>query len=149
MGHAVTLHEPLRLTEIRRFDGVLASYACSGTPVDSVKIARDVVLDRKPDICLSGINHGSNSSINVIYSGTMSAAVEAGIEAIPSVGFSLSDHSADADFEFLGLMPQLLGLDTIEVHGKGLLSTENIFFKSSNHTQGVVHFSNFQIKIEA
>jgi 5'-nucleotidase len=99
MGHAVTLHEPLRLTEIKRFEGILASYACSGTPVDSVKIARDVVLDRKPDICLSGINHGSNSSINVIYSGTMSAAVEAGIEAIPSVGFSLSDHSADADFE--------------------------------------------------
>ena len=64
MGHAVTLKEPIRLTPIHRFEGVLASYACSGTPVDSVKIARDIILDRKPDICLSGINHGSNSSIN-------------------------------------------------------------------------------------
>lgn len=99
MGHAVTLKEPIRLTPVRRFDGVLASYACSGTPVDSVKIARDIILDRKPDICLSGINHGSNSSINIIYSGTMSAAVEAAIEGIPAIGFSLCDHDLDADFD--------------------------------------------------
>ena len=99
MGHAVTLKEPIRLTPIHRFEGVLASYACSGTPVDSVKIARDIILDRKPDICLSGINHGSNSSINIIYSGTMSAALEAAIEEIPSIGFSLCDHDLDADFE--------------------------------------------------
>lgn len=98
MGHAVTLNVPLRLEKIKRFDGIEHSYTCSGTPVDSVKIARDIILDRKPDICLSGINHGSNSSINIIYSGTMSAAVEAAIESIPSVGFSLCDHDLDADF---------------------------------------------------
>lgn len=99
MGHAVTLKEPIRLTKIERFEGIEVSYSCSGTPVDSVKIARDILLDRKPDICLSGINHGSNSSINIIYSGTMSAALEAAIEGIPSIGFSLCDHSLDADFE--------------------------------------------------
>lgn len=98
MGHAVTLKEPIRLQRIERFEGIVCSYACSGTPVDSVKIARDVILDRKPDICLSGINHGSNSSINIIYSGTMSAALEAAIEQIPSIGFSLCDLSHDADF---------------------------------------------------
>lgn len=99
MGHAVTLHTPIRLQEVKRFEGVEKSYACSGTPVDCVKIARDIVLHRKPDLCVSGINHGSNSSINIIYSGTMSAAVEAAIEHIPSIGFSLCNHSADADFE--------------------------------------------------
>ena len=98
MGHAVTLKDPIRLTPIERFEGVMVSYACSGTPVDAVKIARDMILDRKPDICLSGINHGSNSSINIIYSGTMSAALEAAIEGIPAIGFSLCDHDLDADF---------------------------------------------------
>ncbi len=99
MGHAVTLNTPLRLSEAKIFEGVDRSYTCSGTPVDCVKIARDIILHKKPDLCVSGINHGSNSSINVIYSGTMSAAVEAAIEHIPSIGFSLCDHSADADFE--------------------------------------------------
>lgn len=99
MGHAVTLNSPLRLRKVSRFEGIEHSYTCSGTPVDCVKIARDMVLDRKPDLCISGINHGSNSSINIIYSGTMSAAVEAAIEKIPSIGFSLCDHDLDADFE--------------------------------------------------
>jgi 5'-nucleotidase len=79
------------------FEGIEA-YQCTGTPVDCVKLAVDKVLHRKPDLCLSGINHGANHSINVIYSGTMSAAVEAAIESIPSVGFSLLDYSIEADF---------------------------------------------------
>jgi 5'-nucleotidase len=79
------------------FEGIEA-YQCSGTPVDCVKLAVDKILHRKPDLCLSGINHGANHSINVIYSGTMSAAVEAAIESIPSIGFSLLDYSIDADF---------------------------------------------------
>lgn len=114
MGHAVTLKEPIRLTPIQRFDGILGSFACSGTPVDSVKIARDVILDRKPDICLSGINHGSNSSINIIYSGTMSAAVEAAIEEIPSIGFSLCDHDLDADFEVAKSVARKLTIQMLE-----------------------------------
>jgi len=73
-------------------------YSCSGTPADCVKIAINEILDRKPDLCVSGINHGSNSSINVIYSGTMSAAIEAGIEGIPSIGFSNLCYDWNADF---------------------------------------------------
>lgn len=99
MGHAVTLTTPLRLERMHLFDNILASFTCSGTPVDAVKIARDIILDRKPDLCLSGINHGSNSSINILYSGTMSAAVEAAIESIPAIGFSLCDHDSEADFD--------------------------------------------------
>lgn len=99
MGHAITIGRPLRLDRVATFDDLgVEAYQCSGTPVDCVKLAHDIVLKRKPDICLSGINHGSNASINVIYSGTMSAAMEAAIEGIPSAGFSLMDFNFDADF---------------------------------------------------
>lgn len=97
MGHAITINQPLRLQKATLIDGVEA-YTTNGTPVDCVKLAVDKVLHRKPDICLSGVNHGANHSINVIYSGTMSAAMEAAIESIPSAGFSLLDFSMDADF---------------------------------------------------
>lgn len=98
MGHAITIGVPLRLNRIEDiFEGV-ETWQTSGTPVDCVKLAVDKVLHRKPDICLSGINHGANHSINVIYSGTMSAAMEASIESIPSVGFSLLDYRFEADF---------------------------------------------------
>src|SRR5437773_1350216 len=97
MGHAITIGTPLRLHAVNEFEGIEA-YQCSGTPVDCVKLAVDKILHRKPDLCLSGINHGANHSINVIYSGTMSAAVEAAIESIPSIGFSLLDYSIEADF---------------------------------------------------
>jgi 5'-nucleotidase len=97
MGHAITIGTPLRLHKVNAF-GSVEAWQCSGTPVDCVKLAVDKVLHRKPDLCLSGINHGANHSINVIYSGTMSAAVEAAIESIPSVGFSLLDYNIEADF---------------------------------------------------
>ncbi len=97
MGHAITIHNTLRLQEFN-LDENIKEFACSGTPVDCVKIAIDKLLPRKPDLIVSGINHGSNSSINIIYSGTMSAAVEGCIEGIPSIGFSLSDFSLNADF---------------------------------------------------
>jgi 5'-nucleotidase len=99
MGHAITIGKPLRLDAVDLFTDIgVEAYQCSGTPVDCVKLAHDIVLHRKPDICLSGINHGSNASINVIYSGTMSAAMEAAVEGIPSAGFSLCDFNFDADF---------------------------------------------------
>lgn len=98
MGHAITIGSPLRLHKINAFPGIEA-YSCNGTPVDCVKLAVDKVLHRKPDLCLSGINHGANHSINVIYSGTMSAAVEAAIESIPAIGFSLLDFSIEANFD--------------------------------------------------
>lgn len=100
MGHAVSITKPLRLDKVDVFSDLnIESWQSSGTPVDCVKLAHDVLLHYKPDICLSGINHGSNASINVIYSGTMSAAMEAAIEGIPSAGFSLLDFNFDADFE--------------------------------------------------
>jgi 5'-nucleotidase len=99
MGHAITIGEPLRMNKMDIFkDMGVEAWQTSGTPVDCVKLAVDKVLHRKPDICLSGINHGANHSINVLYSGTMSAAMEASIESIPSIGFSLLDLSIDADF---------------------------------------------------
>jgi 5'-nucleotidase len=97
MGHAITIGNPLRLHKVNYF-GDIEAYQCTGTPVDCVKLAVDKVLRHKPDLCISGINHGANHSINVIYSGTMSAAVEAAIESIPSIGFSLLDYALDADF---------------------------------------------------
>src|SRR5678809_1110059 len=98
MGHAITIGQPLRLHKIHSMENV-ETWSCTGTPVDCVKLAVDKVLHRKPDLCLSGINHGANHSINVIYLGTMSAAVEDAIESIPSVVFSLLDYSIEADFE--------------------------------------------------
>ena len=98
-GHAITISDPIRLHKVDAFEGVEA-YECSGTPVDCVKLAKNVLLkDKHIDLCVSGINHGSNASINIIYSGTMSAAMEASLEGIDSIGFSLLDYSFDADFE--------------------------------------------------
>jgi len=99
MGHAITINDTLYCNQIKVVEGEpQKEYSCSGTPVDCIKIGVNEILKRKPDLCVSGINHGSNSSINVIYSGTMSAAVEAGTQGIPSIGFSLLDYSLDADF---------------------------------------------------
>ncbi len=98
MGHAITIGKPLRLDQVEIYPGV-EMYKCSGTPVDCVKLAVNKIFKgRKPDICVSGINHGLNNSINVLYSGTMSAAVEGAIEGIPSIGFSYDDFNHDADF---------------------------------------------------
>lgn len=101
MGHAITLDNTLYTKKIKTDakNGAKSEYSCSGTPADCVKLALQELLGRKPDICVSGINHGSNSSINVIYSGTMSAAIEAGIEGVPAIGFSLCDYSWEADFK--------------------------------------------------
>ncbi len=99
MGHAITVNTTLRCNPITVDEGPQLEYSCSGTPADCVKMAVNEILNKKPDLCVSGINHGANSSINVIYSGTMSAAVEAGIEGVPAIGFSLLDYNWDADFE--------------------------------------------------
>ena len=99
MGHAITINSTLHSSRITPKDSEIIEYSCSGTPADCVKLAINELMSRKPDLCVSGINHGSNSSINVIYSGTMSAAIEAGIEGIPAIGFSLLDYSWNADFK--------------------------------------------------
>jgi len=98
MGHAITVGNTLRLYKTKVFNGI-ESYQCSGTPVDCVKLAKHHILkERKPDLLVSGINHGTNTSISIVYSGTMAAALEGAINDIPSIGFSLCDYSADADF---------------------------------------------------
>ena len=98
MGHAITINSTLHCSKITPKTSDRLEYSCSGTPADCVKLAVNELMPRKPDLCVSGINHGSNSSINVIYSGTMSAAIEAGIEGIPAIGFSLLDYRWNADF---------------------------------------------------
>lgn len=118
MGHAITVGETLRLEENFIFEGVKA-FECSGTPADCVKIARHFVFKdgRQPDVIVSGVNHGSNTSISVLYSGTMSAAIEGAIEGTPSIGFSLCDFSHDADFSHV---EEYLAKITQQVLDKGL-----------------------------
>jgi 5'-nucleotidase len=118
MGHAITVGETLRLEENFIFEGVRA-FECSGTPADCVKMARHFVLkgQRQPDVVVSGVNHGSNSSISVLYSGTMSAAIEGAIEGTPSIGFSLCDYSHKAE---MGHIEKYLVSITDMVLRKGL-----------------------------
>ncbi len=97
-AHAVTINNPLRLDLVTREED-LEVYSCSGTPADCVKLAHKVVMKRHPDLLVSGINHGSNASINIIYSGTMAAVFEGAMAGVPSIGFSLCDFSWEADFE--------------------------------------------------
>jgi len=98
MGHAITMQVPLRVKPYKTENGI-TYYRSNGTPVDCVKLGQRVVLrDRKIDLVLSGINHGSNSSVSIIYSGTMAAAIEASFEGVPAIGFSLLDYSSKADF---------------------------------------------------
>ncbi|MGL4630239.1 MAG: 5'/3'-nucleotidase SurE [Leadbetterella sp.] len=99
MGHAITVNSTLHTHKSKLYPN-LDAYTCSGTPADCVKLAKHELLkDRTIDLVVSGINHGNNLSISVLYSGTMSAAIEAAVEGIPSIGFSLNDYSDDADFE--------------------------------------------------
>ena len=121
MGHAITIHDPLRLHRTKTFGEHIESYECSGTPADCVKLAHNVIgkkEGRTIDLCISGINHGSNASLNIIYSGTMSAAMEGSLSGIPSIGFSLNHHSWDADFEpskyFVRLICELMLSNKLE-----------------------------------
>ncbi len=97
MSHAITIKTPLRLKKIQEEEG-LVIYSCNGTPADCVKLAMSEVVKEKPALLVSGINHGSNSAVSVVYSGTMAAAMEGCLYGIPSVGFSLLDYSYEADF---------------------------------------------------
>ena len=99
MSQAITINQPLFMRKVEESADVTI-YAFSGTPVDCAKIAFDhIFVDQKVDLVLSGINHGSNAAINVMYSGTMGAAIEGSFYGVPSIGLSLDDHDADADFE--------------------------------------------------
>ena len=137
MGHAITIGVPLRLNKVAFFDGIEA-YQCSGTPVDCVKLARDKILHKAPDICLSGINHGANHSINIIYSGTMSAAMEAAIEGITSIGFSSLDYSYEADFSLAKKVAYTLTRKALEADlPPGALFNVNIPMVGESHCRGI------------
>ena len=114
MGHAITINSTLYCDKIKVTDGPQLEYSCSGTPADCVKLAINELLHKKPDLCVSGINHGSNSSINVVYSGTMSAAIEAGIEGIPAIGFSILNFKWNADFKPLKKYIKKISLEALE-----------------------------------
>ncbi len=113
MSHAISINVPLRVKKIKE-EKDLTIYSTTGTPVDCVKLAINQLLDREPDIIVSGINHGSNASISVIYSGTMGAAIEACLNNIPSIGFSLLNHNSDADFEMSKVYVEKIFKNVIE-----------------------------------
>ena len=136
-GHAITINSTLTFEEIQ-LDGPQKDYSLSGTPVDCVKFALDKIMTRRPDIVVSGINHGANSSINVIYSGTMSAAVEAGVEGLQAIGFSLLDFSWDADFAQAKEFIQGIVLKTLENPlPKGVVLNVNIPKLKKDQIKGV------------
>lgn len=137
-GHAITIGEPLRINKVNIFEGIDA-YEISGTPADCVKLAKHYVLkDRTPDLVVSGINHGANSSVNVLYSGTMSAAIEAAIEGIPAIGFSLCDFDHNADMSHCYDLIRTITKQALEVgipHGTAL--NVNFPAKSSEPIKGI------------
>ena len=138
MGHAITVANTLRLDKSTAFDDVEA-YECSGTPADCVKLAKHHVLkDRQPDLVVSGINHGSNSSISVLYSGTMSAAIEAAIEGLPAIGFSLCDYGHEADFSHTEEYVEQIARQALE-HGIPVNTALNVNFpkKSDKPIAGI------------
>ena len=128
-SQAITMQQPLFL-ELQRCEEGLELYSLSGTPTDCVKMAFDHLLrDVKVDLVVSGINHGSNSAINVLYSGTMGAAIEGSFYGCPSVGLSLTDHSLDADFEaakFYGRQIIAAALDMHAREGRTLCLNANV-----------------------
>ena len=136
MGHAITIGKPLRFDKVDLYPGV-EMYKCSGTPVDCVKLAVNKVFKgKKPDLCVSGINHGLNNSINVIYSGTMSAAVEGAIEKIPSIGFSLDDFAQDADFSHCKKYIKTIALKVLN-HGLPQATLLNVNFPKGADLKGI------------
>ncbi len=138
MGHAITIGETLRLYEEDIFEDVVA-YKSSGTPADCVKLAKHYVLkDRTPDLVVSGINHGSNTSISVLYSGTMSAAIEGALEGLPSIGFSLCDYSSKAEFSHVEEWVEKIALQVLQSGiPKGIALNVNFPPKRNDPIKGI------------
>ena len=138
MGHAITIGQALRLDKSDIFEGV-TSYECSGTPADCVKLAKSFVLkNNAPDLVVSGINHGGNSSISVLYSGTMSAAIEAAIEEIPSIGFSLCDFAMNADVSHCRKYVKTIAAQVLKTGlPRGVALNVNIPAKSKGKIKGI------------
>lgn len=126
MGHAISVGKPLRIFR-ELLPGGVTGYAVNGTPADCVKIATGVILDRRPDLIVSGINHGANSSVSSIYSGTLSAAREGALQGIPAIGFSLCNYQHDADMRTAELVAaKLIGEALQQPLGPGQLLNVNV-----------------------
>ena len=135
MSCALTSHEPIHYQLVRKDVG-LTVYRCSGTPTDCIKLAFATVLDRKPDLVVGGFNHGDNSATNVHYSGTMGVVIEGCLKGVPSIGFSLCSHEADANFTAAG--PYVRDIVT-KILEKGLppLTCLNVNFPNTQELKGV------------
>ena len=134
MSHAITLNSLLRLKKSKLFPNIEA-YECSGTPADCVKIAKHEILKgRKIDLVVSGINHGLNTSISVLYSGTMAATLEAGLEGIPAIGFSMDDFASDADFSHIKTPIKSIAKSVLE-NGNSQKLILNVNFPAKNSEQ--------------
>ena len=136
-GHAITVRTPLRLEKICEEEGY-QEYQCNGTPVDCMKLGEQVVLKGKPDLLVSGVNHGSNASVNVVYSGTMAAVIEGCISGIPSIGFSLLDYGSDADFSECGTFIEKISRQVLDQGiPEGSCLNVNIPAVSKNKIKGI------------
>ncbi|MDP1677376.1 MAG: 5'/3'-nucleotidase SurE [Bacteroidota bacterium] len=138
IGHAITMHRPLRVQEVSK-EGKFFGYAVDGTPADCVKLAIRHLMKYKPDLVISGINHGSNTAVSVIYSGTVSAATEGTILGIPSFAMSLTTFEPNADFSYAAKFARNLALNVIE-HGlpNGTLLNVNVPPVPESEIRGVV-----------
>jgi 5'-nucleotidase len=136
VGHAITMNYPLRAVPFRRGDR-LFGYAVEGTPADAVKLGVRFLMKKRPDLLLSGINHGSNTAINIIYSGTVSAATEGTILGIPSIAVSLTTYE-EADFTYAAKVAARLALVVAE-RGlpAGTLLNVNVPAVPENEIRGV------------
>jgi len=126
VGHSLTISDPLRVTPFHR-EGVMFGYSINGTPSDCVKLAIAELVEIQPDLVVSGINHGQNTAINILYSGTVSAATEGMLSGIPSIALSLASHSYEADMTFAGKVAQKLVLQMSNIKlPEGTLLNVNI-----------------------
>lgn len=147
MGHAITIHSPLKIHKSEVFEGLLENknnhtveaYESSGTPADCVKLAKYYVLKgAPPDLVVSGVNHGSNTSISILYSGTMSAAIEGAIEGMPAIGFSLCDFGSGADFSHIKSYIKKIALQALETGlPKGTALNVNFPAKQTEDIKGI------------
>jgi 5'-nucleotidase len=137
MGHAVTMNVPLRLNKIIEEDGY-TEYVSNGTPADNIKLGKHLLLDSMPDLVVSGINHGSNAAINIIYSGTMAAALEAAMDGIPAIGFSLAEYGHHPDFSHVDdFVLRITKKVMSEGLPKGVALNVNIPEKSEEPVKGI------------
>ena len=137
MGHAVTMSNPLRLEKITAEEGY-TEYLSNGTPVDNIKLGKHLILNRMPDLVVTGINHGSNASINIIYSGTMAAALEAAMDGIPAIGFSLAEYGPHPDFSHVSRFVKKIVQKVLnEGMPKGIAYNVNFPKKTENPVKGI------------